>query len=346
MVGGQYGSEGKGVIVNKIANDYDVHVRTGGPNAGHSFYYNGQPRKMQAIPCGWTNPSAMLVIGRGALVNPEILNSELEWLEKEDPNIRSRLLIDYHAGVLDPSFHVEEGGIHGEIHERIGSTGEGVGAARMARMARNPKNFSLMADVAADWGLTNQLADTVSVLNGWVSKDKVNVLLEGTQGSGLSLIHGPWPFVTSSDTNAAQLAADAGIPPHWVSDVLLVVRAYPIRVAGNSGPLENELSWGEMSSRVGRPVQERTTVTKLIRRVGEWDDDLFKRSVMLNAPTDVALTFADYISPKDEGLTSWDAVSRETKDFVGKVETMTNGVKIRYVGTGGDGWKVIDRWVY
>src|SRR5690606_3570968 len=80
VVGAQYGSEGKGVIVNHIANRYQVHVRVGGPNAGHSFVHKGRVWKMQVIPCGWTNPDAILVLGRGMLVNPETLALELREL--------------------------------------------------------------------------------------------------------------------------------------------------------------------------------------------------------------------------------------------------------------------------
>ncbi|KKK79193.1 hypothetical protein LCGC14_2835950, partial [marine sediment metagenome] len=137
LVGAQYGSEGKGVIAAKIAHLYSVHVRTGGPNAGHSFIHEGKVHVQQVIPCGWKNPRAKLVIGAGMLLDMGQLRREIRVIEKYDPGILDRLWIDSAAGVLDPRFHEQEGGTKGEIHERIGSTGEGVGAARVARINRD-----------------------------------------------------------------------------------------------------------------------------------------------------------------------------------------------------------------
>ena len=88
-----------------------------------------------------------------------------------------------------------------------------------------------------------------------------------------------------------------------VNRVLLVARTYPIRVAGNSGSLKNELTWEEISRRVGKQVVERTTVTNKIRRVCEWDEELLDNAVTLNCPTSIAVTFMDYLSPQDEGKT-------------------------------------------
>lgn len=333
VVGAQYGSEGKGVVVKYLADKYNVHVRVGGPNAGHSFIHKGELYKMQVIPCGWTNPNAIVMIGRGALVNPILLRQEIEMVEKVDPTIRERLIIDMYAGVLDEKFAQEEGHIHGEIHHRIGSTGEGVGAARAARMSRNPENFRHMKDTTTEEGFRDMLGDTVSLLHTIICNGG-NVLLEGAQGSALSMIHGPWPYVTSHDTNAAQMAADVGIPPHWVSEVLLVARTYPIRVAGNSGPLANELSWEYFSNKFHRKVEEKTTVTKKIRRIGEWDDELLQKALILNGAEEVAIMFIDYINPADEGKTRYEDLSDESKLFIMKIETKF-GVKVKYIGTGG-----------
>src|SRR5690606_22186217 len=113
VVGAQYGSEGKGVIVNHIANRYQVHVRVGGPNAGHSFVHKGRIWMLQVVPCRWTNPDAIRVLGRGMLANPEPLARELREIEQVDPTIHDRLLIDGQAGVLDLMFEREEGGTAG-----------------------------------------------------------------------------------------------------------------------------------------------------------------------------------------------------------------------------------------
>lgn len=354
VVGAQYGSEGKGVIVNHIANDYDVHVRVGGPNAGHSFYHQQKLYKMQVIPCGWTNPNAILVLGRGMVVDPHQLIEELEEIEKAAPDILLRLRIDPLAGLLHDGHHDAEGGIHGEIHQRIGSTGHGVGAARRDRLDRDPSRTSLFGEVAADyvashgrWNLSDFLwSDTPGMLNSFIDEG-TNVLLEGTQGSGLSLIHGPWPYVTSADTNAAQMAADVGLAPRLVNRTMLVARTFPIRVAGNSGPLENEMTWDEMSERMGRPVLEQTTVTKKVRRVGAWDNELFARACTLNRPTSVALTFADYLDSSIAGTTDWAQLmaSPEILKYARNAAAIA-GAPLTHISTGGDFWSVADNPVH
>jgi adenylosuccinate synthase len=331
VVGAQYGSEGKGAIVSHLAKDYGIHVRTGAPNAGHSFWWKGKKWVMQSVPCGWTNPKAILILGRGGLINPKILLEEIKMVETVFPNIRQRIFIDPKAGCLDPRFHEMEGGVNGEAHKRIGSTGEGVGPARMARMNRKAEDFEHMEDVADRWDIADMMHSHTPEYIQQALKEGTNVLLEGTQGSGLSLIHGPWPYCTSNDTNASQMCADAGIPPHHVKKVIIVARTYPIRVAGNSGPLYAEMTWAELSARIGRPVEERTTVTKKVRRVGEWDESLIDSAITLNAPTSIAITFMDYLEPSMFGKRR---MTEKAKKFVHYVERRF-GTKVSMVGTGG-----------
>jgi adenylosuccinate synthase len=343
VVGGQYGSEGKGVIVNHVADKYDVHVRVGGANAGHSFKYAGQTVKMQSIPCGWTNRNAVLFVGRGGLIAPDIVARELKMIAQYDSTIHRRLFIDPMTGVVSDYHHEVEGGIKGELHQRIGSTGEGIGAARIARLRREPENFEFAKDVAERYGFTTSIAKTpISEMLDAYSTAGKNILLEGTQGCGLSLIHGPWPYVTTADTNAAQMAADCGIPPRFVNRTCLVIRTFPIRVAGNSGPLKGEMTWEQMSKRMGKQVEERTTVTKKIRRIGEWDPQLVDDAVTLNAPTSLALTFADYLSPEDEGKRAFKTLSKTTREFIDYLEDRYE-IPVALIGTGGSEWAIVDR---
>ena len=298
LVGGQYGSEGKGAIAKHVAYDFNVHVRVGSPNAGHTFYWNGEKHVQQSIPCGWINPFATIVIGRGALLNMKQLMKELVHILSYYPDFLSRLKIDAKAGVLDEKFHEEEGGTAGEMHRRIGSTGEGVGPARIARLQRDPEKFHLFEEIAGEYGLEECLCSNTPKLLAYLQDSGKNILIEGTQGSGLSLLHSFWPYCTSIDTNAAGIISEVGIAPSRVTDVLMVVRTFPIRVAGNSGPMMNEISWDILSGRLLKDISpEKTTVTKKVRRIGEWDQDLYEQSVLLNAPTSLALTFADYIDP-------------------------------------------------
>lgn len=335
LVGGQYGSEGKGAIARHLAFDYNVHVRVGSPNAGHTFYWDGAKHVMQSIPCGWINPNAKIVIGRGALLNMKQLMKELVHIMHWYPDFLDRLIIDEDAGILDEKFHEQEGGVNGEMHRRIGSTGEGVGPARVARINRDPAQFRQFKDVAEEYGLERCLRFNTPRALAEAQDNGSNILIEGTQGSALSLLHSHWPYCTSIDTNAAGIISEVGIAPSRVTDVLLVCRTYPIRVAGNSGPMLGEIDWDILSAMTGGYVHpEHTTVTKKIRRVATWDDDLFQQSCILNAPTGIALTFADYIDPSLSGSKDINHVmsSQPLQNFVDK----HNIGNIQYVSTGPD----------
>jgi adenylosuccinate synthase len=350
LVGGQFGSEGKGVIVAYIADRYNVHVRTGGTNAGHTFMHQGVKRVMQTVPCGWVNPNAILVIGRGGLIEMDILKREVNEILEIDPYFTHRLIVDSRCGVISQWHMDEEGGVQGELHQRIGSTGKGVGAARRDRLMRDPLKFLTVAEYIKQEGdvefsdgskLSQCLHDDTPRYLQQQRNLGQDILLEGTQGSGLDLIHGQWPYVTSNGTNAAQMAADAGIPPQHVDQVMLVCRTYPIRVAGNSGDLKDEVTWDQLSELIGETVVEKTTVTKKVRRVGRWDEDLVDQSVLLNAPTSIAITFMDYISPQDRGKTLEHELSQTARAFIDYVEARF-GTPVSLVGTGGEGFQVVE----
>lgn len=338
IVGAQYGSEGKGVVAKHLAHDYDVWVRTGGPNAGHSFVHEGRLWKMQSLPCGWVNKEAVLYLGPGAVINPGVLVEEIRKIEEVygEKFITSRLYVHPNATPILPKHVDTEGHTKGEIHQRIGSTGEGVGEARRARIERNLSNESS--------GFINSYLPEDIFVDEYEYQKRDKIMVEGTQGSGLSLVHGEWPYTTSADTNVGQFLVDAGLPPR-VDRVILVARTHPIRVAGNSGPLLGETTWEEMSDKLERDVEERTTVTKKVRRIGIWDEKLFLNACKLNAPTDIALTFIDYLNPEDHNCTREADLSKKAKDFINHVERISE-TPVNYVGTGfneEEGWCCIER---
>lgn len=342
LVGGQYGSEGKGAIAAHIANDYKVHVRVGSPNAGHTIWWKGEKHVMQSIPCGWINPQADIIIGRGALLNMKQLMKELVHILSYYPDFMTRFYIDAEAGILDEKFHEQEGGTEGEMHKRIGSTGEGVGPARVARINRDPHNFRQFKDVAEEYGLEGCMVYNTPKFLANIQDAGFNILIEGTQGSGLSLLHSHWPYCTSIDTNAAGIISEVGIAPSRVTNVLMVCRTYPIRVAGNSGPMRDEITWDELNKRMkgcgytGTLVPEKTTVTHKVRRIAEWDDSLFRQSCILNAPTEFAITFADYIDPSLYGCDEASNVldSPLLVKFLSEHMTDDEMEQIAYIGTG------------
>jgi adenylosuccinate synthase len=338
VVGAQYGSEGKGAVVAAVAHQYDAHVRSGGPNAGHTFYLDGEKFVGRSIPVGWCNPVAELFIGPGAVIDFAVLSDELEKIERAGFRVRGRLMVDPRAVSVTSSQHFAEGGVHGRAHRQIGSTGEGVGLARMAKINRGAiipieqapykcLHVANMLPQFASIGVT--VGDVAAELQELIA-DGGRVLLEGTQGHGLSLTLGDWPYVTSTDTNAAQLAADAGISPSDVKETILVARTYPIRVAGNSGPLYEETTWEQLGLE-----PEITTVTRKVRRVGHWDFAQVARAVKTNWPAMVVVTFMDYLFPQSSGTVNWRALSDATLEWMKSQEQLI-GAPIVAVTTGPD----------
>lgn len=177
------------------------------------------------------------------------------------------------------------------------------------------------------------------------------IFLEGTQGTGLSLYHGEYPYVTSRDTTVSGCLAEAGISPSWVRKIIMVCRTYPIRVqspkGGTSGPMTRSISWKEVAERSGHSVHnlrksERTSTTKRKRRVGEFEWTSLRKAVSLNAPTDIALTFVDYIDKNNENARRFDQLTKDTIRFIEEVENVSR-VPVSLISTRFDYRNIIDR---
>jgi adenylosuccinate synthase len=177
------------------------------------------------------------------------------------------------------------------------------------------------------------------------------VLLEGTQGTALSLYHGHYPYVTSRDTTTAGCLAEAGIGPHRVRKVVLVVRTYPIRVESptgeTSGPMSQEITYEEVAARSGIDLEElkateKGSVSNKQRRIGEFDWQLLGRAAELNSATDVALTFTDYLNVRNRHARRYEQLTPETIQFVEEVERVA-GVPVSLLTTRFDVRSVIDR---
>lgn len=326
VIGGQYGSEAKGKVVSYLAPEVDVAVRTGAPNAGHTVIHNHQTYKLQQIPATVFNKKSTLCIGAGGLIDPIILERECQ-----QTRCKSRLIIDPQAGIIEPR-HAEQ---EGELKARISSTGKGCGAALIDRIWR--RDFLLARDALKNY----HIQPVAPFINRAIDAGR-HVLVEGTQGFGLSLYHGQYPFVTSRDTTAAAFLSECGLSPRLVTDIILVIRTFPIRVGGPSGPLKHETTWAAISKRVGRPIVETTTVTQKIRRVGKFDLGQVKRAVMINRPTQIALQFLNYAYPLDENCTTWNQLSRSARSYIKQLENDL-GVPITLIGTGEQPKAMIDR---
>lgn len=260
IVGGQYGSEAKGTIASHICRteNTDITVRTGSINAGHTVYYEDKAYKMQQIPVGWVNKSTKLVLGAGAYISPEILEREVKWIAEATgegvEGVKSRLYIDKRCGVHLTEHHKQEA--DAKIHERMGSTGEGVAAAIVDKMNRG---FGYKLFGQTDYAKDYNICDTVKLLNDAYDNAE-SILIEGTQGTMLDLHMGHYPYVTSRQTTASAWLTECGLSPSLDVEIIMVIRTCPIRVAGNSGPLSNEISWVKLARDINEKLYNKPPI--------------------------------------------------------------------------------------
>ncbi len=282
VVGGQYGSEAKGAVAGWLAlhdprGPYDYAVRTGAVNAGHSVEYAGRVYVNQQLPVAWVNQDTTLIIGAGAIVEPSILERECRMIDAAMPDssikVKDRLIIDPRAYIHTPE-HVSRSTSSGR-HHRIGATGKGCSEAVIDRVRLRGiikgqvKNYSqLLTDYC--------VADTERLLNDAVDAG-ARVMLEGTQGQLLDLALGPYPYTTHKQTGPAVWMAEAGLSPSLPVDIVMVVRTFPIRVAGNSGPLEWETSWPVLARAINQRRSEHGGLTPI---VAPWAIAAFERAVV------------------------------------------------------------------
>ncbi len=184
--------------------------------------------------------------------------------------------------------------------------------------------------------LSSLVIDVPQEINSALSANE-NILVEGTQGTFLSLWHGTYPFVTSKDVTASGICADVGLGPTKVDDVIVVFKSYVTRVG--TGPLENELSLEEAEK---KGWSEFGTVTGRQRRAADFDFNLARRAIMLNGATQIAITKLDVLFPDCAGETSFDKLPKDAKAFIKNIEDELN-TPVTIIGTGPDTNDVIDR---
>ena len=332
LQGGQYGSEGKGEFAAWMSWNKKIQtvVRIGGPNAGHTVTPNGMAGiKMQQLPTAWVNASSQalgsigfrpeLVLAKGALIAPQILDRELAMVERqclawgvEPPTV----VIDPKAILVTELNRMNESG--GMMQYRLGSTMTGSGDARRLQIMRHPHNqhFEDIWEGGQYWERIDATNRTVTTMDfhqykfvkcedtGELIRKSLDqsrdVLIESTQGFALSLMNsGNYPFVTSRDVTPGIILNDCGLSSRHPHRVYGLLRTYPIRVAGNSGGLYGELSWEEIQGFVPHVKEpERTTTTNRERRIGSFDWKLVQKFCEVCRPDALYVSFLDYLIPE------------------------------------------------
>ncbi len=327
IVGGYFGDEGKGKIIAHLAlHDHpSVGARGGvGPNAGHTVEYEGKTFKLRMLPSTFLYEKCRLLIGPGVLVNPDIFLEEIRLTRTE-----SRAGLDPQCSIVEES-HIERDKSNPHLSKIIKTTGTGVGPATEDRV-------KLIAKIARDLPeLKPYLVDVPTVVNEALDRNQ-NVLIEGTQGTYISLFHGTYPYVTHKDVTASAACADVGVGPRRVNDVIIVFKSFVTRVG--AGPLEGELPEEEAAK---RGWSELATVTGRQRRAAPFDFALARRAVMLNSANHIALTKLDVLYPEMRGVKELEELSANAKSFIEEIEHKT-GAPVTLIGTGADSMDIIDR---
>ena len=333
VIGSQWGDEGKGKIVDFLANEADVVVRfQGGNNAGHSVKIGEELFALHLLPSGILRPSKMAVIGNGVVIDPKVLLKELDDLESRGMSGRN-LRISDRANVIMPYHRLLDGAEERlKKHAKVGTTGRGIGPAYSDKASRlgirmcdlideelldeklkllvpmkqlllnaygDPSVLSVR-DIKKEYAaygkrLAEYVTDTGALLTKALEANK-RVLFEGAQGSLLDIDHGTYPYVTSSQTVSGNAASGSGVSPLWLKNVFGVAKSYTTRVG--EGPFPTELT-DDTGKAIAEKGGEFGTTTGRPRRCGWLDLVVTRYSSALSGFTGLAMTKVDVLGGLD-----------------------------------------------
>ncbi|HVZ47450.1 MAG TPA: adenylosuccinate synthase [Gemmatimonadaceae bacterium] len=370
VVGAQWGDEGKGKLVDVLAERADWVVRyQGGANAGHTVHIGDKQTVLHQIPSGILHPGVRCAIGNGVVLDPETLFDEVDELVKDGVDVNGRLYVSDRAHLVMPYHKLVDK--ESAASKAIGTTGRGIGPCYEDKVARrgvrvldvrhpdrlrglvergvahanqllasygSPKRADAEFTLGALAALAPRLlsiADDVGLAIHRAVKGGATVLLEGAQGSLLDIDHGTYPFVTSSSTTAGGAAIGAGIGPRSLDAALGVVKAYTTRVGSGPLPTEFDEAMGERVRKLGNEVG---ATTGRPRRCGWFDAVVVRYAVRVNGLSALAVTKLDVLDTLDRiGLcTGYEVGGECVEEFPGDIADL-DGITPRYEWF--DGWK-------
>lgn len=330
IVGGQYGLEGKGKVARWLGmtRGCDYAVKVGGPNSGNKVIEDGESKEYRMLSSARnSDDTTVYVFPSGSYIDIDLLTKEI----KERNLTKDRVIIDPYACVID-KFNILNERAEGsfDLMVTIGSTGSGTGSCIIDRVSRSIENKKMFAKDYSE--LSEFIKDTKTLLGEAVDQDK-SIIIEGSQGYGLSLLHSEeWPYVTSRDTTAAGILSEVGLSPLDVDDIILVIRSYPVRIG--VGPMKNETTWDEISNKNGifERLREYSMITNGICRVAEFDPELVRKAIMSNNPTMIVLNHVDYYDISTQGK---EELSDKQVEKISDIENSLD-VRIDFIGNGPD----------
>ena len=328
VLGLQWGDEGKGKIVDVLANSYPVIARfQGGPNAGHSLHFEGKKFVLHTVPSGVFRKNATNIIGNGVVIDPIIFREECEGIEATGVPVKERIMISKKAHLILPTHKILDAASEAaKGKSKIGSTLKGIGPTYMDKTGRNGLRVGdiLTADFAerfktlkdkhiatlsqfdfeynaeekeAEWMEAIEylkefnLVDGEYVANKYLNENK-KILAEGAQGTMLDVDFGSYPFVTSSSTTCAGVCTGMGVAPTKIGKVYGIFKAYCTRVG--SGPFPTELN-DETGEELRRKGFEFGATTGRPRRTGWLDLPALKYAIMIDGVTELIMMKADVL---------------------------------------------------
>ena len=328
VLGLQWGDEGKGKIVDVLANSYPVIARfQGGPNAGHSLHFEGKKFVLHTVPSGVFRKNATNIIGNGVVIDPIIFREECEGIEATGVPVKERIMISKKAHLILPTHKILDAASEAaKGKSKIGSTLKGIGPTYMDKTGRNGLRVGdiLTADFAerfktlkdnhiatlsqfdfeynaeekeAEWMAAIEylkqfnLVDGEYVANKYLNENK-KILAEGAQGTMLDVDFGSYPFVTSSSTTCAGVCTGMGVAPTKIGKVYGIFKAYCTRVG--SGPFPTELN-DETGEELRRKGFEFGATTGRPRRTGWLDLPALKYAIMIDGVTELIMMKADVL---------------------------------------------------
>ena len=360
VLGVQWGDEGKGKIVDFLAQEAEWVVRyQGGTNAGHTVIVKGKKYILHLIPSGILHPGKKCIIGNGVVVDPPELLKEIEDLEREGIEVKGRLFLSETAHLIMP-YHKKLDALSEKLKgkKQIGTTLRGIGPAYSDKMARTSlrvhdllrperlkerleetlrvKNliireffkeegysFEELYKDALAWGeaLETYVCNTVHLMRKIIKSGDL-VLFEGAQGALLDIDHGTYPFVTSSNTTVGSIFTGLGIPPGHIHRVIGISKAYTTRVGG--GPFPTELE-GEEGQRLRDRGGEYGATTGRPRRCGWLDLVALKHAAWLNGLTELTITKLDVLDTLEEikVCVAYDIDGERTEEMPADLDTFS-----------------------
>ncbi len=324
IVGGQWGDEGKGKIVDLLSREANIVARyQGGSNAGHTVYHNDKKIVLHQIPTGILRENNTCILGKGMVVDPDGIVEEIECLNNNNINYHSRIIIDYYSHIVTPIHKLIDQINEQKSGGKIGTTCKGIGPTyqdkyqRIGIRAIDVLDFSLLKnklekrikialdrnEISSDDLLNINLIEyynSCKVIKSFIqdsfpilfNKNVSNILIEGAQGTLLDIDHGTFPYVTSSNCSSGGISTGLGIPGNRLNNIIGIFKAYVTRVGGGPFPTELFDDDGKKLQSIGK---ELGATTGRVRRCGWFDIVAAKYSASVNGLTEIALTKLDIL---------------------------------------------------